>query len=418
MATIVLDPGHGGLEKIGGSSPNNAVGPTGLLEKTVTLDIALRAKPMIEALGHKVTLTRSKDVNLGLANRAGYAKARKAPVFVSIHLNGFNHKAQGTETWLHSAHSAQSERLAQCVQTAMLGATGLKDRGVQAKQLGVLDPESHWSGTACCLVEISFMDIAAEEARLKTTGYRDSLAAAICFGVKSYLAAGQAEAVEESAGFEDGFAVTAAEAVAPSKARKLAKAASRAKPNAGGRGGKGATEQDVNDRNEFAIVGIGKPFRPGRKRTAESVDADSSEFGKYVATLGLRHVTADSLLYLGGSNAGSGPCAGKNEPPPKALWPNIGRTAQMLDEISERLGGKCLIHSAYRNAAYNSCVGGEKNSYHSRFFAIDFSFTKGKAADWHKVACAVRDSNKKFLGGIGKYATFVHIDTRGYRADW
>ena len=39
---VVLDPGHGGSVKVGGSSPNNAVGAGGLLEKDLTLDVATR----------------------------------------------------------------------------------------------------------------------------------------------------------------------------------------------------------------------------------------------------------------------------------------------------------------------------------------------------------------------------------------
>src|SRR5690348_14093497 len=40
MATIVIDPGHGGSEDLLGSSANHAVGPNGTLEKTLTLDVA------------------------------------------------------------------------------------------------------------------------------------------------------------------------------------------------------------------------------------------------------------------------------------------------------------------------------------------------------------------------------------------
>jgi N-acetylmuramoyl-L-alanine amidase len=42
MATIVIDPGHGGTTAVGGSSPNNARGPGGTPEKTFTLDVGRR----------------------------------------------------------------------------------------------------------------------------------------------------------------------------------------------------------------------------------------------------------------------------------------------------------------------------------------------------------------------------------------
>src|SRR5262245_38308877 len=101
MATVVLDPGHGGSTKIGGSSPNNAVGPTGTLEKWLTLDLARRVRGVLRAAGIETQLTRDEDRNLGLQERAGVAKAAGADAFVSIHLNGFNQTAQGTETYHH-----------------------------------------------------------------------------------------------------------------------------------------------------------------------------------------------------------------------------------------------------------------------------------------------------------------------------
>lgn len=189
MAIVVLDPGHGGTSTIGGSSPNNATGPTGLKEKTVTLDVAKRAQSLLVAKGHNVLLTRTGDNNLGLADRAKVAKTAGADAFVAIHLNGFDHHAQGTETYHHTSAGTGSKKLAAAVQQAMLQATGLNDRGVKSAGFGALKPASHAATTAACLVEISFMDIAAEEARLKTDAYKDKIAQAIADGVENWLAA-------------------------------------------------------------------------------------------------------------------------------------------------------------------------------------------------------------------------------------
>ena len=90
----------------------------------------------------------------------------------------------------------------------------------------------------------------------------------------------------------------------------------------------------------------------------------------------------------------------------------------MLDEIRHRLGAKCRILSAYRNAPYNSCIGGESASLHMRFNAIDFRCETGTSSQWHAVAKAVRASSSEFVGGIGKYPSFIHVDTRGYVANW
>lgn len=193
MATVVLDPGHGGTATIGGSSPNNATGPTGLKEKSVTLDIAKRAQPLLAAKGHNVLMTRTADNNLGLAARAKVAKTAGADAFVAIHFNGFNQLAQGTETYHHSSAGNDSKALAAAVQKAVRQATGLTDRGVKSATFGALKPASHAAKTAACLVEISFMDVAAEEARLKTDAYKNKVAQAIADGVDNWLdAAGRA----------------------------------------------------------------------------------------------------------------------------------------------------------------------------------------------------------------------------------
>jgi len=186
---IVIDPGHGGTVKVGGSSPNNATGPDGLLEKTVTLEVALRAAVALAAAGQQVKLTRETDVNLGLDDRAAVAKAVAAPAFVSIHFNGdADSRVQGTETWTHSVASAASIGLARIVQSHTVGATGYRDRGVKAKVLGVLDPESHDPRTAACLVEVSFLTDPNENARLHDPAYVDMVGRAIADGIQAYLA--------------------------------------------------------------------------------------------------------------------------------------------------------------------------------------------------------------------------------------
>lgn len=179
MAIVVVDPGHGGTAKVGGSSPNNAVGPTGLLEKNVTLDVGKRVKARLEARGVQAILTRTSDVNVGLADRARVAKNANADAFLCLHFNGFNKVAQGTETFHHRNASTDSQALAKRVQAKLVDATDLKDRGIKTAGFEVLAPSNHATRTAACLVEISFMDVPAEEARLKTAVYLDALAEAL-----------------------------------------------------------------------------------------------------------------------------------------------------------------------------------------------------------------------------------------------
>jgi N-acetylmuramoyl-L-alanine amidase len=189
MATVVIDPGHGGTGKIGGSSGNNATSPSGLLEKDLTLAVAQHARAALAARQHAVTLTRAADVNLSLAARAAVARTAGADAFVSIHFNGFGDTSvQGTETWVHASASGRSAELAGCIQRAVLGATAHKDRGVRRKELGVVDPANHANGTAACLAELSFITTSAEDARLKDPAYLKALGDAIADGVHDFVA--------------------------------------------------------------------------------------------------------------------------------------------------------------------------------------------------------------------------------------
>lgn len=189
MAKVVIDPGHGGTSEVGGSSPNNAKGPTGLLEKEVSLDLARRVHAALDVPGIEVKLTRDTDRNLGLKARADIARQEEADAFVSIHFNGFNGNAQGTETWHHRMASSDSKALAMLVQIALWKATGLDDRGVKSSGFAVLRPDHHAPTTAACLVEVSFMDVAAEEARLRTSAYKDKLALALAGAIRGWLIA-------------------------------------------------------------------------------------------------------------------------------------------------------------------------------------------------------------------------------------
>ncbi len=93
---IVIDPGHGGHD-------SGAIGPTGLCEKDVVLDVALRVRSIInkEYPNYEVILTRDSDVFIPLPERAKIANKNGADFFLSIHANASpNRKARGVETYL------------------------------------------------------------------------------------------------------------------------------------------------------------------------------------------------------------------------------------------------------------------------------------------------------------------------------
>jgi N-acetylmuramoyl-L-alanine amidase len=94
VSRVVIDPGHGGKD-------NGAVGPDGLKEKDVTLDVAHRVAPVLAAQGIQVVLTRDDDHFVSLEERTARANAFGADLFVSIHCNASETKGRrGVETYV------------------------------------------------------------------------------------------------------------------------------------------------------------------------------------------------------------------------------------------------------------------------------------------------------------------------------
>jgi N-acetylmuramoyl-L-alanine amidase len=187
-ATVVIDPGHGGTAKVGGSSMNNATSFSGVLEKTMTLQLALLVRDALKAmlvtgLDLKVVLTRESDVNLGLSERANVARDNKADRFLSIHFNGFDKRARGVETLIRpeadgNINHADDKAFATRIQNAVLNTIRRFDpntnaRGVKDQKLGVLVDAmlGNTPGNArcrACLLEVEFIDVEAVDKLLNT----------------------------------------------------------------------------------------------------------------------------------------------------------------------------------------------------------------------------------------------------------
>ncbi|GJD52940.1 hypothetical protein OPKNFCMD_5708 [Methylobacterium crusticola] len=161
----------------------------------------------------------------------------------------------------------------------------------------------------------------------------------------------------------------------------------------------------------------------GLERSEEAADASEVEaaFKAHVDGLGLRFFTFREFLFLGGTHSTPGSrCFGLNALPAKALWRNLDATARALDELRSRLNAPIRLNSIYRNEAYNRCLSGTASeSQHKQMRAIDFTAADGRGpGHWSDVLIRMRDVEGVFSGGIGIYNTFVHVDTRGHRADW
>ncbi len=107
-----------------------------------------------------------------------------------------------------------------------------------------------------------------------------------------------------------------------------------------------------------------------------------------------------------------------NRLPPRFMWKNIRSTLRVVDSLADRLDVPVKeIVSVYRTPAYNArCRGAKSNSYHLCNNAMDvvFNCPPGKVA---AMARAMRSAGL-FKGGVGRYGSFTHIDTRGSNADW
>ncbi len=210
LDTIVLDPGHGGIDA-------GTLGKGGLKEKTVTLDVALRLGRLIKRKTNlRVVYTRDEDVFIPLWQRTKISNEAGGKLFISIHANGVdNRSAHGFETWLlapanteeaievarlenavialeesnhtyqdfsdealilstmaHSTWMKDSEALAEFIQAELAKRLDAPNRGV--KQAGFLVLIGATMPNV--LVEVGFISNRIEEKKLTQNEYRQNLA--------------------------------------------------------------------------------------------------------------------------------------------------------------------------------------------------------------------------------------------------
>lgn len=420
MTDVVIDAGHGGFRNVGGSSWNNAVGPNGTLEKTLTLKVAT----LLAAQLPGTALTRTTDVNISLAARARVARSARAKAFVSIHFNASRDgAAQGTETLVHTNYSNASAQLSLLVQDNLLQVTGLRDRNasfdpsrIKPMPLGVLNPARHYPGTAACLAEVSFLDQAEEERRLQDPTYLEDIARAIGLGIEAFLRSPTANMMPARAESEDAIGVVARQQELTTVGYLNLDSTDRKQGDDAEQG-----ERESSTKDPFGTDFLSGSFHEDQMRQLVAIDQDyMAEFTAFLAPLELRYFKPSEILFLGSAHGGSGRCGGLNSLPPKTLWNNVVSTILMLDEIRHQLGAPIRVLSGYRNDAYNDCISGAANSYHKQFMALDFTAAAGTPEIWRRIAAGVRASDARYAGGIGKYisSNFVHIDTRGQNSDW
>jgi N-acetylmuramoyl-L-alanine amidase len=219
IGRIVIDAGHGGHD-------TGTIGPTGLMEKDLCLDVALRLGKLIQQRlpGAEVVFTRQDDTFIPLEDRTAIANQAQADLFLSIHANSSpDHNARGVETYYLNFATSQdalevaarenslaqgaihelqdlvkkiarnekveeSREFASDIQESLLKrlqrqSRGLKDRGVRKAPFVVLIGANMPS----VLAEVSFLSNPSDEQSLKKPDGRQRVAEGLYHGVESYL---------------------------------------------------------------------------------------------------------------------------------------------------------------------------------------------------------------------------------------
>lgn len=218
IKTVIIDAGHGGKDP-------GAIGPSGLKEKTVTLDISTRLKDIIKSKmpDVKVIMTRSDDRYVSLQERTMLANKYPDAIFISIHCNAsYNKNAKGAETYFLSTAKTDWQRAVEARENASL-AFDIKTEDKEGidfilwdlAQNEFLSESSHLaeliqnqfeSNTKnprglnqagfyvlkgnympAVLVETAFISNKAEEKLLKTSSFRQKLANNIYNGIEVYI---------------------------------------------------------------------------------------------------------------------------------------------------------------------------------------------------------------------------------------
>ena len=186
---IVIDPGHGGNDA-------GAIGPTGVMEKNVTLKVSLELKKLLEAEGATVILTRETDRTVSekgakasdieeLGARCDVANRNGADIFISIHADSFTRpEARGTTGYYYSkSTSGRGQKLADCIRRNLVEQLGTPSRGTQPCNFYVV---KHTDMPAT-LIELGFISNKDEEKLLDSKEGVLKAAQGIFDGIEDYF---------------------------------------------------------------------------------------------------------------------------------------------------------------------------------------------------------------------------------------
>lgn len=185
--TVVIDPGHGGVDP-------GAIGPGGILEKDITLAVALELEKLLNRAAIHTIMTRTGDYDLAdadatlrksqdLARRVEIGRNGTADVFISLHANSFpNPNYSGAQTF-YFPNREQDRMLAEKIQSSLVRRLGPNRRLANSADYYVLRE----STVPAVVVELGFLSHPSEGERLADADYQKRLAEAIYYGIIDYF---------------------------------------------------------------------------------------------------------------------------------------------------------------------------------------------------------------------------------------
>lgn len=219
VRTIVIDPGHGGVD------PGTMNESLKLYEKEITLDISRHLKSLFEKHPeYDVILTRNDDRYISLEERTAIANSKKGDIFLSIHLNSAPRKsARGiecyylsmtTDPWSMQVAALENKInrksigemqpiVEQIVKHAKISESKVLTTHIQENLVEVLKKKYNpvdnlgvkkapffvlaGARMPAVLAEVSFLSNKDEGKLLKTSAYRNSIAEGLYTGIISYI---------------------------------------------------------------------------------------------------------------------------------------------------------------------------------------------------------------------------------------
>ena len=197
VETVVLNPAKGGAEE--GAKSKLGV------EKTYTLDVANRARALLESAGFKVVMTRAGDTAVTLKERVRIANGTPNAILINIHFNAGDKAATGIETFAlaprgvpsmtvegprasdldsspGNVNDPQNIALATALHASAIVKTRMYDRGIKRARFDVLRDVTIPS----VMIVGGFLSYEYDERLVATVGYRQQMAESILMAVQNY----------------------------------------------------------------------------------------------------------------------------------------------------------------------------------------------------------------------------------------